>query len=338
MIVTITGAYRNAGDHLIGHRARTLLSRHVDDDIVNLDRRDLPRDAYEVMNRASAVFLTGGPAYQPGLYPSIYPIELERLSVPVVPFGLGWKGKLGQEPENADFTEESQRFLRALHADETTFSSARCELTERMVRAYGITNVRMTGCPAWYDEALLEHDITMPARVRGVVVTAPAVPQPVLAPLLTHLAKRFPRSRRTLAFQAGIESTHSTRSVEYSRAHRRSARWARFLGYRVESFESNLDAMMRSLDAADLHIGYRVHSHLYSLSQRRASLLIAEDSRGLGQNSTLGLPELTTRSSIDDVVEQLDALIDSGGATLEPAVATTRTTFPVMTEFLGQFR
>lgn len=338
MIVTVTGAYRNAGDHLIGQRGRALLARYVDADIVNVDRRDLPADAYEIMNRSRAVFLTGGPAYQPGLYPSIYPLELDRLTVPVVPFGLGWKGKLNQEPESAAFTEESQQFLRALHADDTRFSSARCDLTERMVRSYGISNVRMTGCPAWYDEALLDHDITMPARLGGIVVTAPAVPQPALVPLLRHLAKRFPRSRRTLAFQAGLESTHSTRSVEYSRAHRRSARWARILGYRIESFESNLDRMTDALDTADLHIGYRVHSHLYSLSQRRATLLIAEDSRGLGQNSTLGLPALTTHSSVDEIVARLDELVDSRGATLAAAVDKTRSTFPVMAEFLGQFR
>ena len=42
-------------------------------------------------------------------------------------------------------------------------------------------------------------------------------------------------------------------------------------------------------DDCDLHIGYRVHAHIYNLSQRNISLLIEEDGRGAGVNQALGL-------------------------------------------------
>lgn len=42
-------------------------------------------------------------------------------------------------------------------------------------------------------------------------------------------------------------------------------------------------------DGCDLHVGPRVHAHIYNLSQRKRSILIEEDSRGAGVNEPLGL-------------------------------------------------
>lgn len=45
----------------------------------------------------------------------------------------------------------------------------------------------------------------------------------------------------------------------------------------------------RNYDECDLHIGYRVHAHIYNLSRRKRSILIEEDVRGAGVNHALGL-------------------------------------------------
>ena len=42
-------------------------------------------------------------------------------------------------------------------------------------------------------------------------------------------------------------------------------------------------------DNSDLHIGFRVHAHIYNLSMRKRSILIEEDGRGAGVNEALGL-------------------------------------------------
>ena len=52
-------------------------------------------------------------------------------------------------------------------------------------------------------------------------------------------------------------------------------------------------------DDCDLHIGFRVHAHIYCLSMRKRSVLIEEDGRGAGVNQILGLPSLKSYS--DDV-------------------------------------
>ncbi|MCR5176340.1 MAG: hypothetical protein K6C05_05760, partial [Anaerovibrio sp.] len=55
---------------------------------------------------------------------------------------------------------------------------------------------------------------------------------------------------------------------------------------------SGSDVGFENYNDADLHIGFRVHSHIYSLSRRIPSILIEEDLRGYGINETLGLPHL----------------------------------------------
>ena len=48
-------------------------------------------------------------------------------------------------------------------------------------------------------------------------------------------------------------------------------------------------------DDCDLHIGFRVHAHIYNLSRRNLSILLEEDTRGSSLNETLGLPEIRTK-------------------------------------------
>ena len=45
-------------------------------------------------------------------------------------------------------------------------------------------------------------------------------------------------------------------------------------------------------DDCDLHIGFRVHAHIYNLSRRNYSILVSEDIRGAGVNQTLGLENI----------------------------------------------
>ena len=56
-----------------------------------------------------------------------------------------------------------------------------------------------------------------------------------------------------------------------------------------ESFEiSGAADGFERFDHVALHVGYRVHAHLYCLSHETPTYLVAEDSRGLGMLETLG--------------------------------------------------
>lgn len=336
MIVTLTGAYKNAGDHLIGWRARELLREHVDSEIINVDRKAITDEHFELFNRARAVLLTGGPAYQRHLYPGIYPLDLDRVQVPVIPYGLGWRDRLGAQPESFEFEPDALNFLGRIHSDKTRFSSARCPLTMRLLIANGVENAAMTGCPAWYDESKLDLDFQWPSAIRRIVFTAPANKISDTAALLRWLRRSFPRAQLSLVFQAGLKSTHSKRGAEFTRWNRLLAAQSALAGIRIAETSGSERKLRDLLGAADLHIGYRVHSHLFCVSQRIASILIAEDTRGEGQNLALNLPQLTAKDPLGAKQQGISIFLDSAGAVMKLAVQQTRESHGEMLRFLKQ--
>jgi hypothetical protein len=335
-VITLTGAFKNAGDYLIGHRARALLAAHVDAEVIDVNRKTLTDSHYELFNSARAVLLTGGPAYQDKIYPSVYDLDLSRIQVPVLAYGLGWKGKLGQEPEDFRFTPEATEFVSGIHADKTRFSSARDHLTVRMLAANGVENVAMTGCPAWYDESKIAQDFHFDANPKRIVLSMPAVPQSQIPHIMAKLAKEFPKAQRFLSFQAGYRSTHSKKSAEYTRWNRQMALRGLLHGFKPIEFAGNFPKFESFMSTIDFHIGYRVHSHIFSISQRKASILIAEDSRGVGQVAAMGGTALSAHDEPAAVNAAIDQLFANEGAAIQAAVETMRQTHGQMVRFLSQ--
>jgi hypothetical protein len=332
-IVTITGAFKNAGDYLIGDRARKLLAANTDAKIVDLNRRAIRDHHYEVLSSARAVLLTGGPAYRSNIYPNIYKLDLSRVQAPVLAYGLGWRGELGQLAKDFRFEPAAADFVESIHANKNLFSSARDHLTVEMLNAQGIKNVAMTGCPTWYDYDYLWHDYEFNPNVKKLVFSMPAQIQPMVPHLIADLSKRFPKAKKYLSFQAGYQFDHAKEKRDW---HIRMLAKAIAAGFRPVSFESNFEKFEKVMSSIDLHVGYRVHSHIFSVSQRKTSLLIAEDSRGIGQVEALGSTALPADGSIQSATEALDKLFDSRGESIVQAVAKIRETHPKMLSFLEQ--
>ncbi|MFM5904950.1 MAG: polysaccharide pyruvyl transferase family protein [Micrococcales bacterium] len=335
-IVTLTGAFKNAGDYLIGHRARALLRNHVDAEVIDVNRKEITDSHYELFNSARAVLLTGGPAYQQQIYPNVYNLDLSRIQVPVLAYGLGWKGKLGQEPVDFRFTDAAGDFVRAVHQDKTRFSSARDHLTVAMLSANGVENVAMTGCPAWYDETKLSQDYLYSPDVKRLVFSMPAVPQAQVPILLAKLAKDFPRAEKYLAFQAGYRSTHSKKAAEFTRWNYLQLAKASLRGFKPISFEADFGKFESFMQTVDFHVGYRVHSHIFSLSQRKTSMLIAEDSRGMGQVAAMGGTAVLASEPATAAALAIDELFQTRGEAITKAVETMRGTHQEMLRFLKQ--
>lgn len=334
--MTLTGAFRNAGDYLIGHRARNLLRAHVAAEVIDVNRREITDSHYELFNSARAVLLTGGPAYQEKVFPAVYNLDLARIKVPVLAYGLGWKGKLGQAPADFRFTADATEFVMHIHSDKTRFSSARDHLTVRMLAANGVDNVAMTGCPAWYDESKLGNDFEFNPNPEVVVFSMPAVPQAQVPAILAKLAKTFPRAKRYLSFQAGYTSTHSKKSAEYTRWNRQMVMRGLLHGFKPIEFAGNFAKFEQFMATVDFHIGYRVHSHIFCLSQRKGSMLIAEDSRGVGQVAAMGGVAISAHDDVSLVIDGIDQFLATEGAAVQTAVETMRLTHAEMLRFLGQ--
>ena len=284
MIVTLSGAYRNAGDYLIRDCAHNLLRRFVDPEIVDVDRKAISRDHYALFNRATAVFLCGGPAYQKNIYPSVYPIDLNRITAPVIPFGLGWKARLSEDIETFRFSEAGLGFVKRIHTG-VRYSSVRDDLTMQLLTRNGVQNVLMTGCPAWYDLDALTRDYEHKCEVRRAVFSAPAIVDKNCLAAIKLFSTTFSRSEKFISFHHGLLPATSVRGAARGLTYGALAAYARSLGLRTVNLQADLQGMRDLYDSADLHIGYRVHAHFYCLSRRRASILISEDTRALGQGN-----------------------------------------------------
>ncbi|MGE0742040.1 MAG: polysaccharide pyruvyl transferase family protein [Hyphomonadaceae bacterium] len=334
MIVTICGAYRNAGDHLIGARARALLRAHVDTEVVTVDRKDIGDEHYKLFNRARAVVLCGGPAYQREIFPKIYPLDLARVKPPVVPLGLGWKAPANKSPNTFQFEDAALRFITEVHA-RIPVSSVRDPLTLEVLNHAGVSNVSMTGCPAWYDLAHLERPYVFKEKVERLVLSMPAIMQPGVFELMQSLTLRFPNAQRTAAFHHGLVPTKTSKGRQTGRDFLAFARQAKARGWKIVGLASDLFGFEALYGAADLHVGYRVHAHIFSLSRRISSILINEDARGVGQCKAMGAPNLTIDgANIAPIEDAIAQHFERRGETVARSVETMRATFPVMRDFL----
>ena len=159
--------------------------------------------------------------------------------------------------------------------------SCRDIITYQVLKNQGFDKIYMTGCPAWYD---LDHiDI---CDVKGtnespktIIVSDPAmeVNQRSCLSILDYMTSRFPEAKIVFAFHRDCSKDFRA-SIE---------------SRKIETIDiSGSSDGFRIYDSCDMHVGYRVHAHIYNLSIRNKSILIEEDGRGAGVDQALGLPQI----------------------------------------------
>ena len=141
MYILLSGAKKNAGDFLIFNRAKSLLEEHLNEDFTVLKRWEKLDDKLDLVNSSRGIIICGGPGYDRIFYRGIYPLTepLEKLEVPVIPFGLGWCGK----PTNLDefqFTESSLNAIKDIHS-KIEVSSVRDVLTQKLLARHNFNRL-----------------------------------------------------------------------------------------------------------------------------------------------------------------------------------------------------
>lgn len=294
MYTLLTGAKENAGDFLIVDRAKKLLKKHrPEHDFLELKRWE-PLDAYlNEANRTSAIILCGGPAYQKTFYPGIYPLveNLDRITVPIIPFGLGWKGFPGDNItlQNYTFTSSSMKLLQRIH-EENRPTSCRDYLTKQILARNGFNHVTMTGDPVWYDLDFIGKHFVPPSHVNSIILSTPAyhIYYPQSIGLVKVLKNLFPEATIFCTFHHGWNAS-AYLSPEKALAFRHLREAFEHNGFEAVNLAADLRKMEDLYHHADFHVGYRLHAHLYFLSHRKPSFLLEEDGRARGASETLGL-------------------------------------------------
>jgi len=331
MLIQLHGAKKNVGDFLIRERATRLLRTLLPQQDLVLHERWLPIDP-ALVERADAILIGGGPGLASRFCPDVFPFLAERVSLPVFLIGVGWSGQPRDNPDAFQFSDESLEALGRIHQS-GIWSGVRDDLSLELLRSANVGDVKRSGCVAWYDMDSMGRSLITPSVIRRIVFTPPAGRQFTLEAMrvLRYLARRFPKAERTCVFHRGIRNDEYT-SWRAALASRALARVASSCDFKVLDASYDLSAI-DFYESTDVHVGYRVHAHLAFLSQRRPSILVSEDGRGLGQAVSLGDPyqlRAGDKTVLSDLGSAVDAEISSSFVSSQRAVDEIERTWPVM--------
>lgn len=297
-ISLLSGAYKNAGDFLIVKRSEELLKYvYPEAEIVHYERRKSLTKSLEKINSSDYLVIAGGPAYVSNLYPEIIPLvqNLNDIKIPIFALGLGW----WSVTSNSDviyqyaFTSQSRLLLHRIEQDGYKLG-CRDILSQRVLKNAGFRNSIMTGCTAWHNlEYVNQTALRSKEKVfRKICVSDPAVMSnfEMAYTLIQYLRERYKKSEIIFVFHRGVTSDENTAQKEGTRISELKRR-VEMLGIRCVDISYGCDGF-HIYDDCDLHIGFRVHAHIYNLSIRNRSILVEEDSRGAGVDQALGLPAI----------------------------------------------
>lgn len=292
--ILLTGSRNNAGDFLIKHRAMALLRA------LRPDRELVDRNAWEPfadeeldeINTASAILLMGGPSFQQNMYPGIYAMtsQLDQLRVPIIAMGVGWKSSVGswQDTHQYPLSDQTRRLLDRVR-DSGHLSSVRDYHTLNAAAAAGYGNFLMTGRPAYYSLPHLNMPMQLnpsPRKVAfsmGVAMAASPGMAAQTREIVIALADRYGRDVLEVTFHHSLSDQYVLAYGQASplfRAQREMATWLDSQGLRYVDISGSAENLIAYYESCDLHIGFRVHAHIFMSSISRPSVLLSEDGRG----------------------------------------------------------
>lgn len=299
--VLLTGGKNNAGDFLIIHRAKILLSKlRPDREVVNLNAwESFNEEKLEIVNNSKALILTGGPALQKNMYPGVYALtaDLNKIKIPIISLGIGWKSKSGnwEDISNYKLSNRSQQLIDRL-AESGYTSSVRDYHTMHVLEDYGMSNIVMTGCPALYDL----NSIGKPIRVDtinkinfslGVGFVESRNMENLVKNILLKLKEYFSGKNLSVKFHHSIDKNFLKTPDANKELYKKNiefTNWLDTINIRYEDISGSAKNLIDVYSEADFHIGYRVHAHIFMSSISKPSVLIAEDGRGKALKSLLG--------------------------------------------------
>lgn len=299
----------NAGDWLITDRLVSLV-RNIAKELDPTSRVEfgnaLKRNPVDYYNSFDSIVIGGGPIADNSLLGSDsfdVMAKLNQITTPVSLIGVGWYGATTTSKDVFAYivAPDLKDKLRAIIQSGGVIG-VRDVITQYVLSNNGIDSV-VTGCPVWYPKDLgvsgLSKNINLnPKKIvfsNAGITKNPSVHEAVVrqTQLLVSLLQRFfPNAELLFTFNGGIDTKYS---APCNRAIVDFLEEKNVLYYDISGSSTGFGLY----DDADLHVGYRLHSHLYCLSKGIPSLLIEEDARGGGANITLGTPRVTAYDSLD---------------------------------------
>jgi hypothetical protein len=294
----LTTGIKNAGDFFIAERAKTLLTAYAKEKgFLEFHRWEPLDDRLGEINKTKAIILCGGPGYRRDFYPDTFRLarNIGDIKIPIIPYGLGWCGQPMYDPDKFSFSDSSKFMLRHIHQT-CKETSCRDSMTKEILNRYGLKNVVMTGCPSWYDLSSIGKGFEQPKGIRRVGVSmAPRSAffeqnVELLQEVRKLLKPLYPTVELWAVFHRGIGEDEFTPKEE-ANGLQSLKECADGLDYTVHDISYGASGM-ELYRTCDLHVGFRVHAHIFFLSMRKPTFLLQVDGRGRALSETLGLPDV----------------------------------------------
>jgi len=303
-ILFLSRPITNGGDFLFSERAKEILAANLPKAQITV-KHVLDEMNMDFINGFDKVVIAGGPMYDNRfLTREAQPLfrNLETIRPTIHFLCNGWYGMNINKNYIYiyNFYDNIINDLKQIEAKGGSFS-CRDYITETVLRNNGLKNIYMTGCAAWYDlENLGDSQLKSLdfSNVRKVVISDQGLTKDSqwhevkfqqTKELVEFVKMRFNKAEIVFTFNGGIDTKYSG---DFNRG---ICEYLTGKGIEYVDLSGSMEGF-HICDDADLHIGYRVHSHIYALSQRIPSILIEEDARGGGVNQALGLPDIQNYS------------------------------------------
>lgn len=300
--VILTGSKNNAGDYLIKYRAKKLFEKfRIDRKIIDIDAWiPFTKEVLEEINNSRALILMGGPSLQNHMHPKIYPLtaNLDDIKVPIVTMGIGWKHTRGNWSDTYEYalSDETIKLLKRID-NSGYFSSVRDYHTLNSLKLKGFKSFQMTGCPAYYD---LDYMETVPSieKIEKVAfslgvsfIDSPSMEKQMKS-LILELKKKFYDKQFEVVFHHSLDrekflKTHNSTNI-HNQKHNEFADWLKKNNIEYADISGSAENLIDYYKGVDLHIGYRVHAHIFMNSISKFSVLLSEDGRAKGVKGTIG--------------------------------------------------
>ena len=295
----------NAGDYLFSAKSLEAFERILPG--VQVVTGHISTDMnLEEINQFNAIVAAGGPLYDNRfLTRESFPIlkYIDRM-IPKLHFlSNGWYGTDAEKDSLNKFKFE-QSVMENLKIIQERGGSFSCRdyISKYILKNNNIDNVTMAGCTAWYDYDNM--GVLKPlyyGKVRKIFISDQGITKEhdrwswkyeQMASVIKFLQHYFPDAEIMFSFNGGICTKYSKEyNLKICDLLKRN---------HISYFDiSGSDKGFSMYDKADLHIGFRMHSHIYCMSKRIPSVLISEDARGIGLNTAIGLNDIRD-FSVDD--------------------------------------
>lgn len=288
----------NAGDFLFSEKSLEAFAQILPETTVVTGHISTDMNLEEI-NGFNAIVAAGGPLYDNRFlteesFPTLK--YMDRM-IPKLHFlSNGWYGKDAEKDSlnNYKFEDNVMDNLKLIQERGGTFS-CRDYISKYILKNNGIENVTMAGCTAWYDyDRMGVLEPLYSGKIRKIFISDQGITKEKnrwswkyvqmenMIEMLQHL---FPDAKLLFSFNGGIYTKYSK---EYNLKICELLKRNHIAYYDISGSKKGFSLY----DKADLHIGFRMHSHIYCMSKRIPSVLISEDARGIGLNTSTGLNDI----------------------------------------------